>query len=274
MLDPDNETRDEQQERRKLILRAGVAALVLLVLLMGLYLFDHRSKQEPDSQEPVQAVVDDASVSPPTIGISLTTSSTSSSSSSEASTSSSSASAIPEELQQAIAEAPDTAQVALQKTEAKPRAVPERRSAQNTGQPESASPAESILAVPQLPATGSGGQPAEGGIVRPATRVSAAASSDARSAPAEPDLPATPIQVTPTPALPAGSFAVQLGVFANVSNAEELRERLRREGIPAQLETRVQVGPFRNREEALRAQEKLRKLGLGRGMLVVAGKKL
>jgi DedD protein len=79
--------------------------------------------------------------------------------------------------------------------------------------------------------------------------------------------------VTPTPALPSGSFAVQLGVFSNVSNAQELIARLKLAGIPSQLETRVQVGPFANKDEAQRAQDKLRELGLGKGMLVVAGKK-
>lgn len=267
MLDPDRDKKDEQQERRKLMMRAGIAAIVLLVLLVGLFLVDRRAKDEPATPEAV-AGPEEASVSPPTIGISMTTSSTSSSSSSESSSesSSSSSSAISEELQQAIAEAPDTAQAALQKSPVKPRVTAGHASSQ-TAAPV-ASSTESILSVPQLPSGGPVRQPAEN-----VATAQAATSSQAKSAPPEPEPPTTPIQVTPTPALPAGSYAVQLGVFANVNNAEELRERLRREGIPAQLETRVQVGPFRNRQEALRAQEKLRKLGLGRGMLVVAGKK-
>lgn len=59
-----------------------------------------------------------------------------------------------------------------------------------------------------------------------------------------------------------------MGVFNSVSNAEDMLTKLKVAGIPAQLETRVQVGPFATRAEALRAQEKLRALGLGKGMLV------
>ncbi|KAF7600560.1 MAG: hypothetical protein CGU28_14130 [Candidatus Dactylopiibacterium carminicum] len=69
------------------------------------------------------------------------------------------------------------------------------------------------------------------------------------------------------------NYLLQLGVFANQHNAEELYNRLRTAGIPAQLETRVQVGPFASREEAAKAQEKLNALGVGRGMLVQQNRK-
>lgn len=74
-------------------------------------------------------------------------------------------------------------------------------------------------------------------------------------------------------ARPGGNFLVQLGVFANVANAEELRASLAQQGIPAQLETRVQVGPFATRREARQAQEKLRQMGLGEGILMAAHKR-
>lgn len=70
------------------------------------------------------------------------------------------------------------------------------------------------------------------------------------------------------PAAGKPAFVVQMGVFNSVGNAEDLLAKLKVAGIPAQLETRVQVGPFATRAEALRAQEKLRALGLGKGMLV------
>jgi hypothetical protein len=37
---------------------------------------------------------------------------------------------------------------------------------------------------------------------------------------------------------------VQVGVFSNHTNAEELMQKLHEAGIPAQIESRVQVGPF------------------------------
>ncbi len=68
-------------------------------------------------------------------------------------------------------------------------------------------------------------------------------------------------------------FTVQLGVFSNPGNAEALQKRLKRAGIPAQLETRVQVGPFKSKEEAARVQEKLKKIGMDAGMMVPLTKK-
>lgn len=67
-------------------------------------------------------------------------------------------------------------------------------------------------------------------------------------------------------------FSVQMGVFSNVANAEELRAKLELAGIPAQIEARVLVGPFSTRQEADAAREKLRAMGLDEGMLVATKK--
>lgn len=67
-------------------------------------------------------------------------------------------------------------------------------------------------------------------------------------------------------------FFVQMGVFNEVKNAEDLRAKLELNGIPSQIEARVQVGPFATRQEAEAAREKLRALGLDGGMLVAARK--
>lgn len=62
-------------------------------------------------------------------------------------------------------------------------------------------------------------------------------------------------------------FIVQMGVFKNVGNAEELRAKLEAIGVPAQIEARVQVGPFATKQEAEAAREKLRAAGLETGIL-------
>jgi DedD protein len=64
------------------------------------------------------------------------------------------------------------------------------------------------------------------------------------------------------------SFALQLGVFSNFSNAEELRAKLEAAGIPATVEARVRVGPFASRGEADAARVKLRSLGISESILV------
>jgi len=63
-------------------------------------------------------------------------------------------------------------------------------------------------------------------------------------------------------------YLVQVGVFSNHANAEELVARLQQAGIPAQIESRVQVGPFASRAEADVARAKLKSLGMADGLLV------
>ncbi len=67
---------------------------------------------------------------------------------------------------------------------------------------------------------------------------------------------------TAAPAEPQQGFVVQLGLFTSVENAQSLHARLKQQGIPAFLETRVVVGPFRDRAEANAAQRKLRAVGV------------
>ncbi|MDP1525983.1 MAG: SPOR domain-containing protein [Rhodocyclaceae bacterium] len=66
----------------------------------------------------------------------------------------------------------------------------------------------------------------------------------------------------------ARRFLVQVGVFSNHTNAEELMQKLHEAGIPAQIESRVQVGPFASRMEADAARAKLKAMGLDEGLLV------
>jgi len=67
-------------------------------------------------------------------------------------------------------------------------------------------------------------------------------------------------------------FVLQLGVFSNTANAEELRAKLELNGIPSQIEARVRVGPFKTRREAEAARVKLRELGMEPGVLLAVKK--
>lgn len=66
----------------------------------------------------------------------------------------------------------------------------------------------------------------------------------------------------------ARRFLVQVGVFSSHANAEELTNKLHEAGIPAHIESRVQVGPFASRMEADAARAKLKAMGLDEGLLV------
>lgn len=92
-------------------------------------------------------------------------------------------------------------------------------------------------------------------------------------APAPQSVPARPATLESPPlARPAvgGGFLVQVGVFSNLGNAEELRKKLADAGIPAQIEARVQVGPFATQAEASAAQHKLKSIGMEPGMVLPA----
>lgn len=145
--------------------------------------------------------------------------------------------------------------------------------------------------------------PAEKPLTRPATGRTAAfgptrqgAFSDMRPEPA----PGAPRDVVaPAPARPAampatsGSgravaerprpssgesapqpFSLQLGVFSNLANAQELHDRLEQNGIPATIDARVRIGPFATRAEAEAARAKLKILGIDEAITVsTAGRK-
>jgi DedD protein len=87
-----------------------------------------------------------------------------------------------------------------------------------------------------------------------------------------PQMPATKSVAPESPPIArpvAGAgFLVQVGVFSNLGNAEELRKKLADAGIPAHIEARVQVGPFATQAEAAAAQNKIKSLGLDPGMLL------
>jgi DedD protein len=119
--------------------------------------------------------------------------------------------------------------------------------------------------------------PRPGKAVAPPREAASAPAARAEAPPkAEPARPETPQPVLQTESVPPGdrppagkAFALQVGVFSNPANAEDLRAKLVLAGIPAQIETRVQVGPFKSREEVAAAQAKLKALGMERGKLVL-----
>jgi DedD protein len=247
--------REGAQERRRLIIRAGVAGALVVALLAALLIFGQdKGVSQQDSE---------VAGTRPEIGIAVN----------------SSAPTIPADIQKAITEAPDTAQAALASAPVDKESV--TKAPESVVEEGSKDPSVKPILNPTPPVKVVSGHPAKEThadrlLVESGHTVPALAPATPPPPPSPPPIavPSQIITVTPTPALPSGSFAVQLGVFSNVGNAQELQTKLKQAGIPAQLETRVQVGPFANREEAVRAQDKLRSLGLGKGMLVVAGKKL
>lgn len=98
----------------------------------------------------------------------------------------------------------------------------------------------------------------------PTTEQTKRATSPSPARPASGSVIAAPqaavARLTPA-AQPTEGFVVQLGMFTTVEHAQALYSRLREQGVPAFLETRVVVGPFRDRAEAQAAQHKLKEIG-------------
>jgi cell division protein FtsN len=65
---------------------------------------------------------------------------------------------------------------------------------------------------------------------------------------------------------PASGHILQSGALPDRRQADELQARLAQEGIPATVETHLQVGPFRTRAEAEAARRKMPALGFAAPM--------
>jgi DedD protein len=139
-------------------------------------------------------------------------------------------------------------------------------------------PAASQPATPSLPVPASAPPPAAAPPPQPPSVTSAAE----EAAPAAPERVPQPVIAASPPAdgrasaatasSSAARYAVQVGAFAQSSEAEKLEAQLKRKGLPAYVQPatgardsrwRVRIGPLASREEAdrvasrLRTQEKL-----------------
>ncbi|GHD62888.1 SPOR domain-containing protein [Jeongeupia chitinilytica] len=94
--------------------------------------------------------------------------------------------------------------------------------------------------------------------IKPAREIPAPTTAPAPAKTVAPSVGAT----SPAVVRRADGYTVQAGVFLHSDNAEKLLRKLQAAGVPAYLETRVQIGPFKSRAEADAAAQKLRQLGI------------
>lgn len=165
----------------------------------------------------------------------------------------------------AVAEPAKPLEVAREEPEEEPKetVVPEpERTETVLESPKSAKP----LTLPATPHAAS---------IKPSPPVVTPAKPDlrqeiAKAIPERPSVASSPPAAKPLAqaAESARRFLVQVGVFSNPANAEELVTKLQAAGIPVHVETRVQVGPFASRAEVDAARAKLRAMGIDDGLLV------
>lgn len=226
---------DPSEVKRKLAWRMGFAGLMIVGLLGALALFDRLSA--PGESEPAAPqFTEPVPVAKKVITQPLTP-----------------AEPAPEPVKEA--EPPPAPEVS---------AAPVDKSAPRVDRPprtEAAapSPAAPRTAAPSTP-------PATRAAAAPRTAAPAVNRSEA-PARAEAPVAAEP----PSPPRLFSGYALQAGVFSDTRRAEELHARLVLEGIPATIESRVQVGPFRNRAEAEAMREKMKAMGIDTVLLPPKG---
>lgn len=246
--------------KRHLLLRAGIAALLIAVLLAGLMLFDEANTPKPKSTD----APDNLAEAPTRLNVPPP---------------SAARLQVPPLTEDAAAGAVDVehameAEETKEAGEAKKADVIEEISAA----PEFSTPPERPLTKPATARLATlrpqaAGMPEQ---VQPSLRSEASKELKHQARPAPASTPASasrPLSQAAARAATAGKgYLLQLGVFNNLTHAEELRAKLELNGIPAQIEARVQAGPYASREEAEQMRGKLRQLGLEEAVLVATKK--
>jgi DedD protein len=270
---PDQDAANEEDPRKQLWVRVGVAGGLIGLLLGGLAVFDHLSRPPVPAEialptkpiAPAQVVPEAGRDVPPDV----------------VRAGSETAEKAPAE--EAPAEAEGSAPPKLpegDKVEPAGKVAEGTRPVLRAPAPVGVSPAPSVEAArkpapradeaPRLART-----PAPAAAVVPAPVGAAAAAARPAavvSAPAQQLAPAAQPTAAAGKAEASQAYVLQFGVFSNVASAENLRTRLAQTGIPSQLEVRVVVGPFADRKDALAAQARLRDKGIDIGTVIPLGR--
>ncbi|WP_153159729.1 SPOR domain-containing protein [Zoogloea sp. 1C4] len=278
---PDVPDDDEDEDpRRQLWVRAGVAGGLIAVLLGGLAVFDHLSRPpQPEAAVVPTKPIAPAQVTPlPEPGRDAPPDVVRAAAPTEPEPQppvegSSTPPPLPtgdkgdrlvERTRKPVEETRPVLRPGSQSVVAAPAAEPARK---RDAAPAAVAPAVAPVAQATQP-RGVAVPSAAPSAATPASTPATAPAAVAAPAPAA-AVPA-PVAVVKTPVASdaQGGYAVQVGVFGTAAQAEALRSRLSAAGIPAQLETRVVVGPFNDRRDAVAAQNRLQDKGFSAGELI------
>lgn len=273
----------DEDPRRQLWIRAGVAGGLIALLLGGLALFDHVSRP-PQPEEvalptkpiaPARISQDAGRDAPPDV-VRAGEEQAPVDAAPEASPEGSAPPGLPE---------PEPENPKAGAGRAAEGTRPLARPALSVMPPDASSKGSVREAPPAKSAVVSGARPAapvpapmpRAEIVAPAVTVPAV---PARPVLAVPVPPVAAVVAAPSPAArpaapvaeSAQGYVLQFGFFSSMASAEALRGRLAQAGVPSQIETRLIVGPFADRKEALAAQARLREKGVDAGVLLPLGR--
>jgi len=286
----------EEDPRRQLLIRAGVAGGLIAALLGGLSVFDYVSRPPAPAEAPLptrpiapaQVTPEVGRDAPPDV---LRAGNEAVAPESAPSLEESAPPMLPGGGVASDTEAPSRAMRSGRIGEVSRGVPPQTGGAAHAPGPVAQNNAAPAVQPPVPTAPAAAAAPAAGVVshqaaAQEAPRPAPAASQTSR--PAVPVAPAVPAAPTPRQLPPAGNaaaapaattsappsrpYVLEFGVFTSVASAEALRARLAQAGIPSQLETRVVVGPFADRKDALAAQARLREKGIDPGTLQPLGR--
>jgi cell division protein FtsN len=277
---PDDEAAGEEDPRKQLWIRAGVAVGLISLLLGGLAVFDHLSRPP----QPEEIVAPTKPIAPAQVATDAGRD-------------------APPEVLRAGSQGPDAAPAeALPSAEGTaPTGAPRLDKEEHATRPaRGGGPVEETRPLPRapepppaarvpsaaLPEVASKPVPRAGEML-PAVPTGRAAPAAVAAQPVAPAVPtpsapvvlATAPAITKAPVVPPSSpsstageaqvaYKLQVGGFSTLAQAEALQARLSAEGIVSRLETRVVVGPFADRGAALATQGRLREKGFVAGELI------
>lgn len=247
-LDPILQQKEQQQLKTQLLWRLGIAGGLIAALLFGIAWIEKSQKNaEPKVQIPQIA---------PELNASEPVAAASAASEAIASIAAPIASATP-----TSSNTPNPTATATIVATATPSITASPAAKQSNS-----STIQKIGNVPKTIPTNS--NKPEATIKEAATAIPLNKSASTTNAPAKVALKPPSISTTtaspefPAPINNARGYSVQAGVFLLSNNAEKLLGQLHQAGIPAYLETRVQIGPFKSKAEADAAVKKLKALGI------------
>ncbi|GAA5785226.1 SPOR domain-containing protein [Chitiniphilus shinanonensis] len=235
--------REAEQHRLKeqVFWRLGIAAGLIVIILAGIYLLDRPAPETPQvAVTPAKPRI--AVVATPTPAIASVPA----------------AASLPAE-----ASAPTSSAPARTTPTVEPPAPPAATPAPTQAAAMTAAPTPIPAPRETMPSRLAGATPTPA-AARPAPIIRPTAPTLARpGAPTSPAVAAPPTpQALRTAQDEPAAYTVQAGVFLHADNAEKLLRQLQKAGIPAYLETRVQIGPFKTKAEAEAAKRQLRALGI------------
>lgn len=264
-LPPDEELQDEEDAiRRKLVNRIAIAGVVIVALLGGLAIVDALYVPPPPAPPPQMATMPEPEPEAKKEEVAAAETDKDKQTPSEAAKEEDkpAVSTVPAEPEKTEVAAENKGSKGLKPITPPAEAKPATMASGLKGTP--AAPTTPIAAAPRAEP---GKEVAQRQPARPIQQP-----AYAHNAPASKPLTQAAQNDKPIPVEQQKRFLVQMGVFNNVANAEELRAKLELAGVPAHIEARVQVGPFGSREEAEAARVKIAALGLDPGILMATKK--